>query len=318
MRTNNALEQAVAAVWSIPFPGPDQLLASPAVVALGELCRALYGTGKAQIALHNALRSLGIPCGLPAGHAQLALSSHSAAAGLENAFSRRTAIRRHLCPLDLADEIPQLAFGNARVARFEVAELEELFDAPRLRRLYPDQPLVSQRLAQFHWLVVEEEIQLDRRPEARAVPYLFTTIGRDYGEIEPHLGRFPAAVENALFFLLLAEWEEWSTMPEVDWRGFRVPWIYTFDDDLFTRPAPPPSADSLSLEPAIFQDRYGNEVEDERPIVLPLDGKVPAELALYTDPAWNILEAARARRPCLRHRSPTSLFERSSPTVWMR
>ncbi len=128
---------------------------------------------------------------------------------------------------------------------------------------------------------------------------MFMDMRRDFGEIEPHVGRFPPAVEGALFFLLLARWEEWSTMPEVDWRGFRVPWIYTVDDDLFVRPARPPSADSLTLEPWIVEDKWGEEVELERPSTLPLHDGAKTDLQLFIDAAWAELQAARA----------TSLFE---------
>src|SRR3546814_20966708 len=85
----------------------------------------------------------------------------------------------------------------------------------------------------------------------------------------------------------------------VDWRGFRLPWIYTGDDDLFIRPAPPPSADSLSLEPWIVEDNWGEEIELERPTALPLDDEAQAELARFNNGAWEQLQAARA----------TSLFE---------
>ena len=182
---------------------------------------------------------------------------------------------------------------------FNSAELEALFDALRLARNYPALPLEAQRLSQFHWLVVEEEVTLDPRPEARATPFMFVDMSRDFGEIEPHLGRFPPAVESALFFLLLAPWEEWSTMQEVDWRGFRVPWIYTADKDLFVCPARPPSTESLSLEPWIVEDSWGEEIELEKPTTLPLDKGAASGLQQFTEEAWIELEAARA----------TSLFE---------
>jgi hypothetical protein len=83
-------------------------------------------------------------------------------------------------------------------------------------------------------------------------------------------------------------------MQEVDWRGFRVPWIHTVDDDLFVRPSPPPSADSLTLEPWIVQDNWGEDVELERPTALRLDDDAQSELALFTDSAWRELETARA------------------------
>jgi hypothetical protein len=93
--------------------------------------------------------------------------------------------------------------------------------------------------------------------------------------------------------LILAPWEEWSTMQEVDWRGFRIPWIYTVDEDLFIRPATPPSADSLTLEPWIVDDD-GEDLELERPTELPLSDDARSGLALLTDQAWRHLETARA------------------------
>ncbi len=275
---------AVEKVWRIPRPGPDNLPKAPAFVALSALCARLYGAGSPKFALGTALRSLGLPCQLPAKHANLALDPATAATALEAAFRRKKAVRRHLCPLDLADDLAPLAFGRSRVAQFGADELAKLFDAPRLVRTFPNTPLDAKRLAQFHWLVVEEELELDQPPEVRAVPLLSMTMRQDFGEIVPHLGRFPAAVESALAFLLLAPWEEWSTMLEVDWRGFRVPWIYTISDDLFERPNLPPGPDSLSLEPWIVDD-YGKEIELERPTTLPLDDAA-ATLAQFGESSW--------------------------------
>jgi hypothetical protein len=293
------LQSALAALWRIRRPGPDNLLSAPAFETLSELCNVRYGGGKAVFGLNNALRSLGLPCGLPTKHADLALDLPTAADALERAFTRKSTVRRHLCPLDLADDIPPLTFGGSRVAQFGAAELKTLFNAPRLLRNFPGLPLETKRLAQFHWLVVEEEIMLDPRPEARAMPFMFMGMSRDFGEIEPLLGRFPPVVEAALFFLLLAPWEDWSTMQEVDWRGFRVPWIYTVDEDLFVRPARPPSAETLTLEPRIVKDSWGHEIELERPSTLPLDDSAAPGLKLFTEAAWTELQAARA----------TSLFE---------
>lgn len=294
MPASPSMIAAVEALWRIPRPGPDNLLAAPSFVALSELCQAEYGGGKPVFALSTALRSLGLPCHLPPNCADLSLDPVSAANAIDETYKRKTTLRRHLCPLDLADELPMLNFGNARVAEFSADDLAGLFDAPRLARNFHNQPFEAKRLAQFHWLVVEEEIVLDPRPEARTSPFMYMTFDRDFGEIDPHLGRFPPVVEAALFFLLLAPWERWSTMQEVDWRGFRVPWIHTVDDDLFIRPSPPPSADSLSLEPWIVQDDWGNDIELERPTALRLDEDATSGLALFTDSAWRELETARA------------------------
>ncbi|MBN7807758.1 MULTISPECIES: hypothetical protein [Agrobacterium] len=292
MAATPSMIAAVEALWRIPRPGPDNLLAAPAFAALSELCQSEYGGGKAVFALSTALRSLGLPCHLPANNAGLSLDPVSAANAIDETYKRKTTLRRHLCPLDLADELPVMNFGRARVARFSADELTDLFDAPRLARNFLNQPFEARRLAQFHWLVVEEEIELDLR--ARTSMFGHLTFDRDFGEIDPHLGRFPPVVEAALFFLLLAPWEQWSTMQEIDWRGFRIPWIHTVDEDLFVRPSPPPSADNLTLEPWIVQDHCGKDVELERPTALGLDDEAQSELAKFTDDAWRELETALA------------------------
>ncbi|TPL35588.1 hypothetical protein [Mesorhizobium sp. B2-4-8] len=294
MTVSPSMVAAVEGVWRLPRPGPDNLLASPPFIALSERCQKEYGGGKPVFALSTALRSLGLPCHLPGNKAELSLDPATAATAIDAAYKRKSTLRRHLCPLDMADEMPVLSFGNARVANFSAEDLARLFDAPRLARNFHNQFLDAERLAQFRWLVVEEEITLDPRPEARASPFMFMTFDRDFGEIDPHLGRFPPVVERALFFLLLAPWERWSTMQEVDWRGFRLPWIYTVDEDLFIRPSPPPSADSLTLEPWIVQGDWGEDIELERPTVLPLDDAAAQGLAKFDDEAWNELETARA------------------------
>src|SRR3546814_20678946 len=97
--------------------------------------------------------------------AAMALDPINAANAINIAYRRTTTLRRHLCPLDLADELPPLSFGNARVEQFGADELASLFDAARLARNFPNQILDVKRLAQFHWLVVEEEIEIDPRHE---------------------------------------------------------------------------------------------------------------------------------------------------------
>ncbi len=141
MTASPSLIQAVETLWRIPRPGPDNLLAASAFVALSDLCRQDYGGDKPVFALSAALRSLGLPCQLPEPRTALSLDPAAAANAIDQAYTRPSIRRWHFCPLDLADDLPPLAFGEARVARFSADELALLFDAPRLARNFPNQIL---------------------------------------------------------------------------------------------------------------------------------------------------------------------------------
>lgn len=82
-------------------------------------------------------------------------------------------------------------------------------------------------------------------------------------------------------------------MLEVDWRGFRMPWIYSLSEDICIRPSRPPDPDSLSWEPWFVQDEWGEEIELERPLEYRLDDAAKPGLSLFTQSAWAELEAAR-------------------------
>lgn len=242
---SSAMISAMSDLWRLHPPGPDNILAHPAFERLREACRDGYpnaGKKGPAFALSTALRALGLPCGLQKETLHLSLPVEEAAKALDAAMRATHAKRTHLVPFDLAADLPSIAFGPAKLGRLTADELLALVDQARLKRLYPRQEFDAERFSEFHWLVVEEAVALEQEPEARAVPVLFTDLSRDLGQIEPHKGRFPGAVEEALFFLLLAPWESWSTMAEVDWRGFRVPWVYTVDSDIFVRPNMLPSA----------------------------------------------------------------------------
>jgi hypothetical protein len=169
--------------------------------------------------------------------------------------------------------------------------MRELVHATRLERVFPDS-FDAARFSMFQWLVVEEEVDLDPRPAARANHWFFeTTLDHDHGQLEPHKGRFPLVVENALFALLLAPWEEWSTVP-MDWRGFRVPWVYTVTEDVFVRPEPPRSADTLAWDHHFYDDGYGGVVEGEAPTEWPLNDAAQSQLAALDTAHWSVVEKA--------------------------
>jgi hypothetical protein len=230
---------------------------------------------------------------LTSASANVVIPAAEAAVQLDEAFRATCGRRLHLAPLDLSPELPSLRFGPARISKFSPDELSDLVNVSRLRRLFPDHTFDAQRFAQFHWMVVEEIVPLDQEPDARAMPLLFVNVGDDLGVVEPHKERWPQEFENALFVLLLAPWEDWSEMLDVDWRGFKIRRVYTIDSDIFVRQDAPPSPDTLSWEPDIIDDGRGGTIEDERPVKLRLADRAYAELQNYGDARWLTVEQAR-------------------------
>jgi len=291
------LIQAVAGLWRLDPPGPDNVFSAPAFIRLREVCQRLYPKAGSKdalaAALSGALRRLGWPCRLAPHNAHLALPAELAAASLDEAFRRTQSRRVHICPLDCADDLPNLSFGPNRVRRMSAGELKALVASPRLERINPTWTFDAERFSEFSWLVVNEVVPLDGEPGARALPALFLDFSRDFGAIEPHQKRFAAVVETALFALLLAPWEDWTVHGDLDWRGFRVPWIYTIDDDLLAESMPPPSPETLSWEPDFFFDEYGETIELERPTRLPLSDCAAKAIEWLNDAAWNDLIRAR-------------------------
>lgn len=291
--------QAIKELWRLQWPGPDNLFSEPKFVHLRETCQSLYPkAGSAQtldFALSTALRAFGLPCNLASRDTNLALPIELIAEHLDRAFRQVKSKQFHLCPLDCADNLPALNFGPNSVRKLSQDELEMLVNLKRLKRINSSWIFDIKRFSEFHWLVVEESVQHAGEPNAREIRSIFDgfDLSRDLGEILPHKNQFPLSVERALFALLLVPWEDMTTYRDLDWRGFRIPWVYTVSEDIFTRPAPPPSPDTLSWEPKCYQDEYGNRVEEEGPVKLPLVRDIAQTLSWLDDACWDNLCAAR-------------------------
>ncbi|MHC1653262.1 hypothetical protein ACODUL_08225 [Stenotrophomonas maltophilia] len=237
------------------------------------------------ISISRALSGLGIPCRLPASKRHLAIPAAAAAEKLNDAIRATSFKRVHLMPLDMADSLPTLSFGNATIGRMTASELRQLVDLDRMERIYPDHGFDLGQFAQFHWLVVHEEIPVAQGLEGRELFRLRFDPLEDYGRIEPHRGMYPEAVEAALFWLALAPWEQFTDAPDIDWRGMQVPWAYTVDHDLFSAMKRPPSPDSLSWQDRVIQDEYGR----------PVDVVSPAAMWLSDDSGDALMEYFSAR-----------------------
>ena len=95
---------------------------------------------------------------------------------------------------------------------------------------------------------------------------LSTAHGKDglveLDSVELFRSTYPTAVEDALFVLLLNLVKDPRDTP---WQPFRIPWMFSFTDDLFSGPVAPPDPSSLSRQ--IVGDEYDQfEVPDQSDI----------------------------------------------------
>jgi hypothetical protein len=289
------LVEAVDALWRRGHT-TGNFYAAPTFVHLRETCQRLYpsrGSKDAMnVALGQAVYALGFRWS-ETSPARFAVASDIAAVRIDGAFRKTQARLVHLCPLDLGDDIPALCFGPNSIRTFTAMELDDLLDPDGLARKRGGWRFDSQRFCQFSWLVVEEAVPIASDSGARALPEFFFDAIKDFGRIEPHKRHFPAAVEEALFALLTAPWEEVTSYSDYDWRPFHVPWVHTLSDDLFARLPASPDADTLSWEPAFYDDRDGETVEYERPTRLPLADEAVSKTAYLNDATWADLSEVR-------------------------
>ncbi|MBB4116422.1 hypothetical protein FHT80_005796 [Rhizobium sp. BK226] len=268
------------------------------------------GTGSFQrFTLTIVLRQLGLACLVGGEGSELAAPPSEILSSLDKALRGAPSKRQHLCPLNLAADLPALSFGPNQVRTFSPRELDELFDINGLRRAHPSWSVDSRRFSEFTWLIVEEDVvHKTTAPGQRRLPSLFGNHDRDFGQIEPYHTGLPAPVEDALFGLLTIPWEKIVQYDDMDWRGFQIPWVYTIDSDVFARRVPVPSPDSLAWEPASNYDASGNEYEYERPIAYPLEMGSDEVISLVNDTTWNDILTARQ----------TSLFGRPIAHFFVR
>jgi hypothetical protein len=209
-------KKIIAELWCPPPVGANHFT-RPAFIRLVDYCKAIHSNAGAKMwltmALFDALRSLGMPVRPKSDKASVSLSPTEAAHAIHLAF---TAARRvHLCPLDWAENPPDVLFGQSTMRLFSEKELMDLAEAERIQRAFPSSEIDWKRLSRFHWLIVEEDVPLTTEPGARALPIMYKPPKRDLGAFLPHQGQFPQAVEEALFLLLLGPWEEWVEEPKL-------------------------------------------------------------------------------------------------------
>ncbi|HHY0925112.1 TPA: hypothetical protein ACV4JC_000636 [Salmonella enterica] len=218
------------------------------------------------IPLAKALCLAGVP-GIGQNH-DCSSNIIDVATKLHDELSKTTTTKIYLCPLDCADRIEQIKFGNAEVREFSAGELGVLLGLEQFKRLPYYKKCDLKALSEFKWLVVWEEIELPSKISHRAYSFLSTGLERDYGAIKPYGQRYPEIFNLSFFGLLLAPWEEWVDNIEVEWKAFHVKWVHTIENDLFSDQKNIPDADTLTWGYSYFCDENGNEHEVHHPFIL--------------------------------------------------
>lgn len=291
------LAALVEALWQLQPVLGDNLYQRPEFLALLDYALARYPSADRRFTLTfpmaDALRSLGMPWYLPDKKRDRALAPALAASRLQAGLAAKSVLCVYLCPLDWAENPPAVSFGPNEMRVFAADELAGLAEAGRLGRAFPDVRPDWGALSQFHWLVVKEQIALTSSPGERAQPFFYRPMDRDLGAFSPHQGKLPSAVEEALFLLLLAPWEDWAEAVEVDWRGFRLPWWHTANRDLFLGVDTPPDATKLSWLPTSYVDVFGQEHEEERPAYYRLANEANGLPTIVNEDAWRKWQIAK-------------------------
>ena len=174
------------------------------------------------------------------------------AAALHFAFLRQSIRRTYLVPLDrlsLEDrssgsrhEVTSIRFGPNEIVRLHRDELARRVPIDALARFGARYRFPIAELDGFCWLATshtEPAGALERRTWLNVL----STALADVDTVGLFRSTFPTPVENALFVLLLLLVKDPRETP---WQPFRVPWIFSVTDDLFSDPFPPPDAAVLS------------------------------------------------------------------------
>ena len=274
-----SIRAAVKNLWGLSALPEERVLRAPAFRLLEDTCQSVYvdledsrlepppAIKVTLSVLGQALRNFFRWNGAP-WFADSAPDHEKTAATLHRAFLRQSVLRTYLVPLDrlsLEDrtsgstqEVTSVRFGPNQIVRLGRGELDRRVPVDALARFGARYTFPTTDLNGFCWLTtcrtepagsIEKRTWLD----------LLNTSLADLDTVRLFRSTFPTPVEDALFVLLLVLLKD---PQEVPWQPFRVPWTFSFTDDLFSDAVTPPDPSALSRE--IVGDERGQfEVPDE-------------------------------------------------------
>ena len=278
-RAPESLRSVIEDLWRLSMRWEDGVHCSGAFRALEDMCQSFYhGIEESRLqqapsgrvtpsvlsrALHNFFRWNGAPwCG---NHTPDAAET---AASLHHEFLRPFVRRTYLVPLDrlsLEDrsgdstqEVTSIRFGPNEIVRLDGDELAQRVPVNALDRFGARYHFPIAELNGFCW-VVTSRTEPAGPLERRTWIGLLNAALVEVDTFDLFRSTYPPPVEDALFVLLLILVRRPSETP---WQPFRIPWTFSFTDDLFSDPIAPPDSSSLSRQ--IVGNEYDQcEVPDQ-------------------------------------------------------
>ena len=293
-------------LWRLSTHSEERIYRSSAFRVLEDTCRSVYlHIAESRLerpppmkvtpsvlsqALRNFFRWNGAPW-----FADQPPDAGATAASLHRSFLQRNIQRTYLVPLDqlfLEDrssgrrqEVASVRFGPNEIVRLQRDELARRVPVDALARFGPRYRFPTAELDGFCWLATSRPEHAGTLEKRTWLDLLNTSLA-EVDTVRLFRSTYPTPVENALFVLLLILLKD---PQEVPWQPFRVPWIFSFTDDLFSDPVAPPNPSALSHD--IVGDEHDHfEVPDKSGVFELGDRRRQA-----LQDRWNDLETVLAR-----------------------
>ena len=277
--TPERLHIVIHDLWRLSMRSEERAHRSGAFRALEDTCRSVYlSLEESRLqrapsvkvtpsvlsrALHNFFRWNGAPW-----FRDRTPDAAETAASLHRAFLRRSVRRTHLVPIDRlslehrsdgrTQDVTSIRFGPNEIVRLHRDDLARRVPVDALARFGARYQFPTAELDGFRWLSTtrtEPAGPLERRTWLG----LLNTALVELDTVELFRSTYPMPVEDALFVLLLILLKDPRDTP---WQPFRIPWTFSFTDDLFSDPVAPLDPSSLSRQ--IVGDEHDQfEVPDQ-------------------------------------------------------
>lgn len=260
------ISSAISELWRISSRSEDESFNSGAFRALECSCQSTYmeyqgsrllkqninavNAKELKLVLQNFFRWNGAPW-----YGRDCTNADETALKLHKAFLSRVVKRIHFAPLDrfCLEHQPlhkrqtktNIRFGQNEVLRLSGGELALRIPCEALKRFGRWYQFPTEKLDGFYWLISSEYEEAGPVWQ-RTWLNLFRKKFDEIGIVPLFESKYPAAIENALFVLLLSFVKKPNEAP---WKPFAVPWTYSFTEDPFAdaHRAPDPSLLTLTL-----------------------------------------------------------------------